>query len=202
MGGNCRNCSHKQTTRGTILDPWADKCSLDNLLAPFAPVCGRFSACFWTFLHKSNIASWPGWLRTTPSFKVLTLMKFCDSCVFFLSSMMENQMKNIQVVLAMKTVNKPWHCVLFPEMLWDGNFWLSSSSSSAFPSYISDLWVHHFWVRFLRMWPFSNPATKVVTFSLHGWCVLGVLLLPAFTRLGHEHQDLLSPCDEMHVCTD
>ena len=23
-----------------------------------------------------------------------------------------------------------------------------------------------------------------------------------FTRLGHEHQDLLSPCDEMHVCTD
>ena len=27
------------------------------------------------------------------------------------------------------------------------------------------------------------------------------LLLPAFTRLGHERQDLLSPCDEMHVCT-
>ena len=27
-----------------------------------------------------------------------------------------------------------------------------SSSSSAFPSYISG--VHHFWVRFLRMWPF------------------------------------------------
>ena len=30
----------------------------------------------------------------------------------------------------------------------------------------------------------------------------GVFLLPAFTRLGHERQDLLSPCDEMHVCTD
>ena len=27
----------------------------------------------------------------------------------------------------------------------------------------------------------------------------GVFLLPAFTRLGHERQDLLSPCDEMHV---
>ena len=43
---------------------------------------------------------------------------------------------------------------------------------------------------------------KVVTFRLRGWCVLGVFLLPAFTRLGHERQDLLSPCDEMHVCTD
>ena len=32
--------------------------------------------------------------------------------------------------------------------------------------------------------------------------MLGVFLLPAFTRLGHERQDLLSPCDEMHVCTD
>ena len=47
-----------------------------------------------------------------------------------------------------------------------------------------------------------NPTIKVVTFRLRGWCVLGVFLLPAFTRLGHERQDLLSPCDEMHVCTD
>ena len=70
----------------------------------------------------------------------------------------------------------------------------------SFPSYISG--VHHFWVRFLRMWPFFNPTIKVVTFRLRGWCVLGVFLLLAFTRLGHEHQDLLSPCDEMHVCTD
>ena len=29
--------------------------------------------------------------------------------------------------------------------------------------------------------------------------MLGVFLLPAFTRLGHECQDLLSSCDEMHV---
>ena len=55
---------------------------------------------------------------------------------------------------------------------------------------------------FLRMWPFFNPTIKVVTFRLRGWCVLGVFLLLAFTRLGHERQDLLSPCDEMHVCTD
>ena len=70
----------------------------------------------------------------------------------------------------------------------------------AFPSYISG--VHHFWVRFLRMWPFLNPTIKVVTFRLRGWCMLGVFLFPAFTPLGHERQDLLSPCDEMHVCTD
>ena len=45
-----------------------------------------------------------------------------------------------------------------------------------------------------------NPNIEVVTFRLSGWCMLGVFLLPAFTRLGHEHQDLLSPCDGMHVC--
>ena len=70
----------------------------------------------------------------------------------------------------------------------------------AFPSYISG--VHHFWVRFLRMCPFFNPTIKVVTFHLRGWCVLGVFLLLELTHLGHECQDLLSPCDEMHVCTD
>ena len=32
--------------------------------------------------------------------------------------------------------------------------------------------------------------------------MLGVFLLPAFTRLGHERQNLLCPCDGMHVCTD
>ena len=32
--------------------------------------------------------------------------------------------------------------------------------------------------------------------------MLGVLLLPVFTRLGHECQDLLSPRDGMHVCTE
>ena len=29
--------------------------------------------------------------------------------------------------------------------------------------------------------------------------MLGVFLLPAFTRLGHERQDLLSPPDEKHA---
>ena len=59
-----------------------------------------------------------------------------------------------------------------------------------------------FWVILLRMWPFFNPTIEVVTFRLRGWCVLDVFLLPAFTHLRHECQDLWSPCDGMHVCTD
>ena len=84
------------------------------------------------------------------------------------------------------------------------------SSSSAFPSYVSG--VHHFWVRFLHVTVFNpttevfttvfNPTTEVFTFHLHEWCMLGVFLLPAFTHLGHECQDLLSSCDGMYVCTD
>ena len=46
-----------------------------------------------------------------------------------------------------------------------------------------------------------NPTIGVVMFRLRGWCMLGVFLLPAFTRLGHECQDLLSLCDGMHVST-
>ena len=47
-----------------------------------------------------------------------------------------------------------------------------------------------------------NPTIEVVTFRLRGWCMLSVFVLPAFTHLGHEFQDLLSLCDGMHVCTD
>ena len=48
-----------------------------------------------------------------------------------------------------------------------------------------------------------NPTIKLATFRFRGWCMLGVILLPALTRLEHERQDLLSPCDGiMHVCTD
>ena len=64
------------------------------------------------------------------------------------------------------------------------------------------LWGSPFWVRFLRVWPFLNPAIEVVTFRLRGWRMLGVFLLPAFTRLGYECQDLLSLCSGMHVSTD
>ena len=64
------------------------------------------------------------------------------------------------------------------------------------------LWGSPFWVRCLCMWQYFNPTIEVVTFHLRGWCMLGVFLLPAFTRLGHECQDLLSLCNDMHVCTD
>ena len=49
------------------------------------------------------------------------------------------------------------------------------------------------------MWPFLSPTLEVLTFCLRGWCMLGVFLLPAFTRLGHDSQDRLSPCNGMHV---
>ena len=49
---------------------------------------------------------------------------------------------------------------------------------------------------------FFNPTSDMVTFHLHGWCMLGVFLLLAFTCLGHERQDLLSLCHGMHVCID
>ena len=68
------------------------------------------------------------------------------------------------------------------------------------PSYISG--VHHFWGEIFAYVTVFQSNIKVVTFRLRGWRVLGAFLLPAFTRLGHERQDLLSPCDEMHVCTD
>ena len=38
--------------------------------------------------------------------------------------------------------------------------------------------------------PVFNPTIEAITFRLRGWCKLGVLLLPAFTHLGHECQDL------------
>ena len=49
---------------------------------------------------------------------------------------------------------------------------------------------------------FFYPTIKVATFHLPGWCVLGVFLLGAFTCLGNECQDLLSPCDGIHGHTD
>ena len=65
-----------------------------------------------------------------------------------------------------------------------------------------DLWGSPFLVKFLHTWPFYNPTRGAVTFCLCGWCMLGVSLLSAFTHLGHKCQDLLSPCDGIHVCTD
>ena len=69
-----------------------------------------------------------------------------------------------------------------------------------FPSCISG--VHHFGREFCVCDRFFNSDIGVVTFRLRGWCILGVFLLPAFTRLGHECQDVLCPRYGMHVCTD
>ena len=52
------------------------------------------------------------------------------------------------------------------------------------------------------MSPFSNPTIEVLTCRLRGRCMLAVFLLPAFTGVGLECQDLSSPCDGMHVFAD
>ena len=54
-----------------------------------------------------------------------------------------------------------------------------------------------FLLRFLCMW----QQFQAVTICLHGRNMQGVLLLPAFTHLGHEYQDLLSQCDRLCACT-
>ena len=61
---------------------------------------------------------------------------------------------------------------------------------------------HHFGRDCCKCDLFFNPTIEVVTFRLRGWCMLGVFLLTAFTCLGHECQNLLSPCNGIHVCTD
>ena len=74
------------------------------------------------------------------------------------------------------------------------------SSSSAFPA--KSLGFTIFGEVFAHETIFFNPTKGVVTFCLHGLCILGVFLLLAFTRLGQECQDRLSLCDEMHKCKD
>ena len=140
-------------------------------------LCGVCSVCLWICLsiYQENEQVKVQWLLGC----VVCVLSVCRSV--YVSGEWAGQGTMIA-----------WLCGVCSFCLWI--FFL------AFPSYISG--VHHFWVRFLRMWRFFNLTIKVVTFRLRGWCVLGVFLLPAFTRLGHERQDLLSPCDEMHVCTD
>ena len=78
------------------------------------------------------------------------------------------------------------------------------TSSSVFP--VSG--VHHFCCCFVVFFCayvsvfFFNPTIEEVKFCLCELCMLGVFLLLAFTRLGHECQNLLSLCNGMHVCTD
>ena len=83
---------------------------------------------------------------------------------------------------------------------WEGSsISSSSSSSSAFPAiYLGFTSLGEIFANVTIF----NQTIEVVTFHLHGWCMLGVFLLLVFTRLRHECQVVLSPCDEMHLCTD
>ena len=85
-----------------------------------------------------------------------------------------------------------------PSWVCGRNTSVQSCSSSAFPA--RSLGFANFGDFCVR--DRFNSTIEVVTINLRRWCMLGVFLLPAVTRLGLECQDLLSPYDEMHVCTD
>ena len=78
----------------------------------------------------------------------------------------------------------------------------TSCSSSVFPAISLGFTILGEIFVYVTFFFFFNPTTEAVTFRLRGLCMLGVFLLPAFTRLEHECPDLLSRCDRMHVCTD
>ena len=77
---------------------------------------------------------------------------------------------------------------------------VSLSSFSAFPAIFLRFTILDEIFAYVTV--FFNPTIEVDTFRHRRWCMLGVFLLPAFTRPGHECQDLLSPCDGVRVCTD
>ena len=59
------------------------------------------------------------------------------------------------------------------------------------------LWGSPFWVRCLHMWPYFIQPLRSHSVFMDGACWV-YFLLPTFTRLGHECQDLLSLCNGMH----
>ena len=68
-----------------------------------------------------------------------------------------------------------------------------SSSSCVFPAIYLGF---TFFGEIFAYMTILNPTIEVVTFRVHGWCMLGGFLWLAFTCLGHECQDLLSPALE------
>ena len=86
--------------------------------------------------------------------------------------------------------DSPFFCLFFSCVASDisGVHSSSSSSSSAFPSYILS-GVHHFGSEFRVCDRFLNPTIEVATFRLRGWCMQCVFLLSVFTYVGHEYHD-------------
>ena len=184
---NLLNCKHCTAVCVTVPSVFACVCIYVCVcVCSLCAVLAAWTTVWWPLLHVCLLALQPGsGVRQASALQVvrqpaLCLLNDCLVLVLF----------HALVSVSLKS--------LFGSPQWLSGFFVLFFF--AFPSYISG--VHRFWVRFLRMWPFFNPTIKVVTFRLRGWCVLGVFLLPAFTHLRHECQDLLSPCDEMHVCTD
>ena len=78
-------------------------------------------------------------------------------------------------------------------------FALSDHTSNLCLLGVTSFWCFFAYVSFLKK---IYPTIELVTFRLHGMCMLDVFLLLAFACLGHECRDLLSSCHGMHVCTD
>ena len=69
------------------------------------------------------------------------------------------------------------------------------------PSFISG--ASSFCVSFFADVTVFNATIEVLhSVFVDGACWMCSYILPAFTRPGHECQDLFSPCDGMRVCTD
>ena len=75
-----------------------------------------------------------------------------------------------------------------------------SSSSSAFSAISLGFTIAGKMFAYVTVFLLNLPI-EVITFCIHGWCMLGVFLLPVFTHRRHEYQNLVSPCDGLHVCT-
>ena len=54
---------------------------------------------------------------------------------------------------------------------------------------------------FVCLFSFFNPTIEVITFRLPGWCMLDVLLLPAFNHQGHECEVRATECTCAHILT-
>ena len=74
------------------------------------------------------------------------------------------------------------------------------SSSPAFPAISLGFTILDEILAYATVFCCFNPTIEVVTSRLRGWCVLDVFLLQAFTRRGHECQDIFSESVWWNAC--
>ena len=133
------------------------------------------------------------WYKGTAKLSVWTEL---TSPLQFVGNRHKDEGRGIAVFVELAHSMKLWPAIAFFCDLWE---WLLF----CVPSYSSGVYFLHFFGEIFAYVTvfFFTPTVEVVAFRVHGWCMLGVFLLLAFTCLGHECQDLLR-LHEMHVCTD